>query len=156
MGIESELVPTLAWVWAAPLIVHGAPIPRAVNVAIALSVAASETSEPRRWAATLDVFAALETNYGYADVAGGCPGVRHGTPCTRAQHARYCSPWMLLCALVPPGSTLEDEARIAIATFQKSRDYCPRYPFGRYVGVGCHSSRLADARAALIARELAR
>ena len=135
---------------------HGAPIARDVNHAIAIAQAASETRDPKRAAAELDVFAALETNYGAADVAGGCPRVRPGTTCARSNGAKYCSPWMMLCSLVPIGSTLLDEARIAIRLFDESARVCPRFPLSRFVGVGCHASAIASQRAAMIEREASR
>lgn len=147
----------LAWLWARPPVMHhGAAIARDVDSANAIAIAAADTRDPKRTAAKLDVFDALETHYGPADVAGGCPGVRPGTPCKREQHARYCSPWMILCSRVPVGATLVECARIAIDVLEESRAFCPAFPFGRYIGVGCHSSPLADMRAALIDREVSR
>jgi len=143
----------LAWLWAlAPV----ANIPRSIDVAIAISRAAADTNEPKRWAARLDVFAAFETHYGDANVAGGCPGVRSGTPCKREQGAHYCSPFMILCSRIPIGSTLEEEARIAIIIFEESRAVCPSHPLGRFVGVGCRASELAARRQSWIDRETSR
>lgn len=136
---------------------HG-PIPRLEPVVRAIATVSAETEAPATWAARLDVWAAYETAYGAglgADVAGGCPGVRVGTPCARDRGAIYCGPWMTECRRVPRGATLEDEARIAITMFRESFATCPAHPYAIYSTGRCVSSGLVDFRLFHVRRELA-
>lgn len=133
---------------------HGLPIARRVPNAQAIARQSVTTEDPKRWAALLDVWGAYESGNADASAAGGCPGVPIGTLCKREHGARYCSPWMISCERVPVGSTLDDEARIAIAVFRESAAACPSHPFGFYAGVGCHAWRVVDLRVDLIRREL--
>lgn len=134
---------------------HGAAIARHERNVFAIANAAISESDPKFWAVVLDVWGAHESGNGDANIGGGCPGVRVGTPCRREQHARYCGPWMVECARVPVGSTLLDEARIAIREFKNSALACPEFPFGQYSGVGCHRWSVVDLRLAEIRREYA-
>src|SRR5208337_2443403 len=115
-------------------------IPRRADTVDAIAEAASLRRAPKYWAAVLDVWSALETSNAGADAAGGCPGVPIGHLCRRDQGARYCTPWMLLCSRVPITATLREMAVLALTMFDESRAACPAFPFGRFVGVGCHSS----------------
>jgi len=130
-------------------------IPRRADTSVAIVEAASSRRFPKYWASVLDVWSALETRNAGADAAGVCPGVPRGHLCRREQGARYCSPWMLLCARVPVGATLREMARLALTMFDESRAACPAFPFGRFVGVGCHPSALVDFRLHIVAREAA-
>jgi len=121
----------------------------------AISLAASHTPAPRYWAAVLDVWGFGETGRADELAAGGCPGVPIGVLCSREQGARYCSPWMVRCELVPVGSGLVEQAAIALETFKASAAACPSHPFGRFAGVGCHASTLVNRRNAAVARALA-
>lgn len=147
----------IAWLLAMPPLLdgytHGAPIPRHERNVFAIANVAVGEDDPKFWAVVLDVWGAYESGNGDASIAGGCPGVRVGTPCRREQGARYCGPWMVACSRVPVGSTLVDEARIAIREFKASALACPEFPFGQYSGVGCHAHPLVSARLVAIRRE---
>jgi hypothetical protein len=148
--------PIITWLLALPLwldgYTHGAPIARHERNVFAIANAAIETERPKFWAALLDVWGAYESGNADANVGGGCPGVHVGTPCRRDQGARYCGPWMVTCSRVPAGSTLLDEARIAIRMFRESALACPSFPFGQYAGVGCRQWDVVDLRLALVRR----
>ena len=147
----------LVWLMALPVLHdgHGADIPRPEREALVIANAAAETEQPQFWAGILDVFAAYESGYGPATIAGGCPGVPVGVPCKREQGARYCGAWMTECRRVPHGATLLDEARVAIAMMRESFSACPEHPFGQFAGVGCRAHPLTDFRAAAVRREMA-
>lgn len=130
-------------------------IPRRADTVAAIAVAAAPRHRPKYWASVLDVWSALETRNAGVDAAGGCPGVPIGHLCRRDQGARYCSPWMLLCSRVPVGATLLDMARLALTMFDESRAACHTFPFGRFVGVGCHPSTLVNVRLTLVEHEAA-
>jgi hypothetical protein len=133
---------------------HGHPIARRRELATTIADVSITKRDPMRWAARLDVFAAFETRYAGVDAAGGCPGVRIGTLCRRDDGARYCSPWMIRCELVPVGATLLEQTRIAIKLLEESRVACPAHPYSRFVGVRCGRSAIEDFRIAAIEQEL--
>ena len=147
----------IRWLLAMPLLLdgytHGAPIPRHERNVFAIANVVVGESDPKFWAVVLDVWGAYESGNGDANIAGGCPGVRVGTPCRRDQGAHYCGPWMVECSRVPRGATLVDEARIAIREFKASALACPEFPFGVYSGVGCRRWSVVDLRLAAIRRE---
>src|SRR5208337_1487070 len=109
-------------------------IPRRADTVDAIAEAASLRRAPRYWAAVLDVMSACETGNAGPDAAGGCPGVPLGKLCRREDGARYCGPWMVRCELVPVGSTLREQAKIALRLLEASARWCPAHPLALYAG----------------------
>lgn len=148
-----------AWLLGLPLLPDRTPlhlpIPRREAFARAVATAAAESSAPQYWASVLDVFGTYETA-GAIDpsVAGDCPGVPQGTFCKREQGAKTCGPFMVLCSLVPVGSTLVETARIAIRVLERSATACPTFPFGMYAGGQCQSYEVTTFRLGKIREEL--
>lgn len=144
-----------AWLVSLPYLTNGGPIVRPLEAAAAIAEAVAGEPDPARWAAALDVFAAHETGYG-ATIAGGCPGVPNGTPCTRAQGATCCGAWATECRRTPASWGFAEQARLALTMFHEHAAWCPRWPFAGYVGGRCKHYDLVDFRMRLIDTELGR
>lgn len=136
----------LQWLWSQPWLSssNGGDVPRDVNVAIEIAKVASETQHPRQWAAALDTWAAFET--AYEDRPGDCPGLPVGSrKCTRALGAKSCGYWQTPCKSTPPGMSIEDQARQALAMMMQSAKACPSAVMSVYATGRCapHSGPIA-------------
>lgn len=139
-----------AWLLAQAFVHY---VPRPPAAALIIAEAALETRDPRRWAATLDTFAALESAY-REDAAGDCPGMRAGDPkCTRELGARSCGAFQTPCATTP--RNLLSQARYALAIFQTSATMCPRWPLAPYAKGVCVEWANGEWRMGFIRRALA-
>jgi hypothetical protein len=154
------------WLAARPYLQNHGDIVRTTEAVDAIADAVEGELEDYRWAATLDIMAAYETGY-RPDICGGCPGIPNGTACTREQGAESCGAWATERGRTPRGSTIRDQARIALTMLKESESWCPTHPLAMYAGIGhrtpdgvwhpeCRAIPLTDFRLRQINRELGR